>query len=64
MIALLVIGLSSLAWMVIVGAIIAVYKVVPFSARLDTALALALVVVGLWLALGPSTVPTALMPSS
>jgi predicted metal-binding membrane protein len=64
MIALLVIGLSSLAWMVIVGAIIVVYKVVPFSARLETGLALTLVAVGLSLALGPSTVPTALMPTS
>ena len=64
MIALLIMGMSSLAWMVIVSAIIVVYKVVPFSTRLETGLALALVVVGLWLALGPSTVPMALMPTS
>lgn len=62
MIALLVIGVSSIAWMVIVSSIVFMYKVVPMSGRLENTIAIGLVAVGVWVAIGPSTVPGFLLP--
>ena len=63
MVALLVIGISSIAWMVIVSVLVFVYKVVPTNLRLDTAIALMLVAVGLWVAIWPASVPGVLLPA-
>lgn len=61
MIALLVIGLASVAWMVIVAALVAVYKLAAPPAGLDAAIATFLVASGAWMAIWPGSVPSALM---
>jgi predicted metal-binding membrane protein len=61
MVALLLIGVASVAWMVIVAALVVIYKLVAPSTRLDVAIATLLVAAGAWIAIWPGTVPSALM---
>jgi hypothetical protein len=56
MVAFLVLGISNLAWMVIVSALVFLYKVAPLGIRLEYALALALVLAGICFTVGPSPV--------
>jgi predicted metal-binding membrane protein len=51
--ALLVVGMSSIVWMLAAGALVFIYKVPPLGARWQVAGALALVAVGLGVALLP-----------
>ena len=57
MLILLTLGVMSLRWMAVVGAVIFAEKVLPFGARLPRAIALVLVGAGLWIGLAPESVP-------
>ena len=63
MVALLFVGVSNIAWMVIVSAIVLIYKVAPPSLRVENAIASMLLAVGVWVAVLPSTVPGLFMPA-
>jgi predicted metal-binding membrane protein len=62
MVVMLVAGMSNVLWMVIAAAISLFYKVTPRTRRLDAAVALIMVVLGLWSAALPATVPSVLLP--
>jgi predicted metal-binding membrane protein len=57
MVALFALGVMSLFWMAVVAAAIFGEKVLPAGARLPRAVALALVVLGIWVAAAPGSVP-------
>jgi predicted metal-binding membrane protein len=57
MVALFALGVMSLFWMAVVAAAIFAEKVLPGGVRLSRAVALALVVLGIWVAASPSSVP-------
>jgi predicted metal-binding membrane protein len=54
---LFALGVMSLIWMVVVAALIFAEKVLPHGVLFSRALAPALVALGIWVALSPSTVP-------
>jgi predicted metal-binding membrane protein len=54
---LFVVGVMSLFWMAVVAAAIFAEKVLPHGARLSRVFALALVALGIWVALSPAGVP-------
>ena len=54
---LFVLGVMSIFWMAVVAAAIFAEKVLPRGDRLSGILALALVVLGIWIAFSPSSVP-------
>jgi predicted metal-binding membrane protein len=54
---LFVLGVMSLFWMAVVAVVIFAEKVLPSGPRLAPAVAVALVVLGLWVAVSPGTVP-------
>jgi predicted metal-binding membrane protein len=54
---LFAVGVMSLFWMVVVAAVIFVEKVLPQGLRLSRLVGIALVVLGLWVAFSPSSVP-------
>jgi predicted metal-binding membrane protein len=54
---LLVLGAMSLFWMAVVAVAIFAEKVLPRGPRLGPALAVALVALGIWVAVSPATVP-------
>ena len=64
MLALFALGVMSLFWMAVVGAVIFAEKVLPFGGRLTRPLALAFVALGLWIALDPGSVPGLVEPGS
>ncbi len=64
MAALLALGVMSLFWMVVVAAAILVEKALPFGERATRWLALALVALGLWIALAPASAPEVSEPGS
>lgn len=57
MVALFALGVMSLFWMAVVAAAIFAEKVLPGGVRLSRAVALALVVLGIWVAASPGSVP-------
>jgi predicted metal-binding membrane protein len=57
MVALFALGLMSLVWTAAIAAAIFAEKVLPRGPRLARILAVALVVLGIWIAVSPSTVP-------
>jgi predicted metal-binding membrane protein len=57
MAALFALGVMSVLWMAVVAGVIFVEKVLPHGVRLSRAVALALVVLGIWVAGSPSSVP-------
>jgi predicted metal-binding membrane protein len=57
MVALFALGPMSLFWMAVVAAAIFAEKVLPRGVRLSRAVALGLVVLGIWVAASPSSVP-------
>ncbi len=63
MVVMLVAGMSDLAWMVIVAAIVLLYKVVPHSRVQDTGIALTMLAAGIWLVAFPASAPMLLMPN-
>ena len=54
---LFVLGVMSLVWMAVVAAVIFAEKVLPQGVRLAPAVAVALVALGIWVAVSPGTVP-------
>jgi predicted metal-binding membrane protein len=59
---LFAVGVMSLTWMVIVAAGIFAEKVLPVGERLATLFALALVGLGVWIAVAPGSVPFLTQP--
>jgi predicted metal-binding membrane protein len=59
---LLVLGVMSLFWMALVAAVIFAEKVLPQGARLATPLAVALVALGIWVGVSPTSVPGLTQP--
>jgi predicted metal-binding membrane protein len=57
MLVLFAMGVMSLVWMVVVAAVIFSEKVLPHGFRLTRPVALGLVVLGLWVAAAPASVP-------
>ena len=57
MVALFALGVMSLWWMVVVAGLIFAEKVLPSGPRLSRVFAVALVVLGVWVAVSPSSVP-------
>jgi predicted metal-binding membrane protein len=57
MVALFAVGVMSLFWMAVVAAVIFAEKVLPFGLRLSRVFALALVALGIWIAMAPGSVP-------
>jgi predicted metal-binding membrane protein len=54
---LFVLGVMSLFWMAVIALVIFAEKVLPRGARLAPAVAVVLVVLGIWVAVSPATVP-------
>ena len=54
---LFVLGVMSLFWMAVIAVVIFAEKVLPRGSRLAPAVAVALVVLGIWVAVSPATVP-------
>jgi predicted metal-binding membrane protein len=54
---LFVLGAMSLVWMAVLAVVIFVEKVLPRGQRFASVFAVALVALGLWVALSPGTVP-------
>ena len=57
MLVLLVLGVMSITWMVVVAAVIFAEKVLPIGVRLSGAVALVLIGLGIWIASAPASVP-------
>jgi predicted metal-binding membrane protein len=57
MLALLVLGVMSLVWMALIAAAIFIEKVLPNGERASRAFAVALIGLGIWVAVAPGTVP-------
>lgn len=57
MAALFVVGVMSVFWMAVVAAVVFVEKVIPYGERVSRVLAVALVGLGVWMAVAPQTVP-------
>jgi predicted metal-binding membrane protein len=54
---LFALGVMSLLWMAVVAGLIFAEKVLPYGLRLSRVVAVALVVLGIWVAVSPSSVP-------
>ncbi len=57
MVVLFAVGVMSLAWMAVVAAIIFAEKVLPIGERLSRVFAVALIGLGIWVAVAPASVP-------
>jgi predicted metal-binding membrane protein len=63
MVALFALGVMSLTWMAMVAGVIFLEKVTRFGARFSRVVALALIAVGVWVAVAPGSVPGLTDPS-
>jgi predicted metal-binding membrane protein len=63
MVVLFALGVVSIFWMAVVAAVVYGEKVVPFGDRLTRPLTLALVILGIWVAAAPTSVPGLKQPS-
>jgi predicted metal-binding membrane protein len=61
MLMLLALGVMSITWMSVIAVVVLAQKLLPARAAIDVPLALAIVGLGIWIALAPSSVP-GLMP--
>jgi predicted metal-binding membrane protein len=61
MLVLLALGVMSVTWMTVIAVVVLAQKLLPARAAVDLPLALAIVGLGIWIALAPSSVP-GLMP--
>jgi predicted metal-binding membrane protein len=57
MLVLFAMGVMSLVWMAVVAAVIFAEKVLPRGVRLSRAVAVGLIVLGIWVAAAPGSVP-------
>ena len=57
MLALFAVGVMSIFWMAVVAAVVFAEKVLPYGDRVSHALSVALVALGIWIAVAPGTVP-------
>ena len=64
MVILFALGVMSLFWMALIGALIFAQKVLPFGFRLVRPLALVFVAFGIWIAVSPGTVPGLTQPGA
>ena len=64
MLALFALGVMSLFWMAVVAVVILVEKVLPGGERFSRLVAVVLVVLGVWVAASPSSVPGLTQPTS
>jgi predicted metal-binding membrane protein len=64
MVALFALGVMSLTWMAAVALIILVQKVLPYGERFAVVSAAAFVVLGIWVAAAPGSVPGLHVPSA
>lgn len=64
MLALFALGVMSLFWMAVVGAVILVEKLAPAGQRLSRLVGVALVALGVWIAAAPGSVPGLVQPDS
>lgn len=64
MLALFALGVMSLAWMAVVGAIVFAEKLAPAGRQLARAFAVGLVGLGIWVAAAPGSVPGLVQPNS
>ena len=64
MLVLFAVGVMSLAWMALVGAVIFAEKVLPLGARLAGLVALGLIALGVWIAIAPGHVPGLTQPGT
>jgi predicted metal-binding membrane protein len=64
MLILFALGVMSITWMLVVAATIFAEKVLPYGERLSTMFAVAFVLVGIWVAAAPSSVPGLTQPGS
>jgi predicted metal-binding membrane protein len=62
MVVLFAVGVMSLFWMAVVAAIVLAEKALPGGARLSRALGVALIVLGVWIAAAPASVPNLTQP--
>jgi predicted metal-binding membrane protein len=62
MVVLFAVGVMSLAWMALLGAVIFAEKVLPLGARVAGLVALGLIVLGVWIAIAPGHVPGLTQP--
>jgi predicted metal-binding membrane protein len=62
MLVLFAVGVMSVFWMAVVTAVVFVEKVLPGGERLPRAVAIALVALGLWIAVAPASVPNLTEP--
>jgi predicted metal-binding membrane protein len=62
MLALFALGVMSLFWMAVVAAVIFAEKVAPLGERLSRVFAVALVALGIWVAVSPGSVPGLTQP--
>jgi predicted metal-binding membrane protein len=64
MLILFALGVMSITWMLVVAGLIFAEKVLPYGERLSRIFAVAFVVVGIWVAAAPSSVPGLTQPGS
>ena len=64
MLILFALGVMSIVWMLVVAGLIFAEKVLPFGERLSRGFAVAFVVVGIWVAAAPASVPGLTPPGS
>jgi predicted metal-binding membrane protein len=57
MLMLLALGVMSLTWMSVIAVVVLAQKLLPATAAVDVPVALAIVGLGIWIALAPSSVP-------
>jgi predicted metal-binding membrane protein len=63
MLVLFAVGVMSIFWMLVVTGLIFAEKVLPGGERVARAVAVALVALGLWIAISPATLPALTTPS-
>ena len=64
MVVLFAVGVMSITWMIVVAAIVFAEKVLPVGERVAQTVAVVLVVLGIWVAVAPASVPGLTRPGS
>jgi predicted metal-binding membrane protein len=64
MTALFALGVMSLTWMIAIAALIAAERLLPWRTHAVYGVAVALAVLGIWMAIAPETLPGLTLPGS